>query len=116
MVHGKNRIPYRIDRRLSGLAGPDYDREGLLFQSLYYRMDDNFGYMSPINGYGGITLSHFRIKTLLPMVGDEAHNANIPQGQRMYYLEDPFREPSKIATSQRSPKSLSEPSPSPRSK
>ena len=27
------------------------------------------------------------------MVGDEAHNANIPQGQRMYYLEDPFREP-----------------------
>ena len=25
MVHGRNRIPYRIDRRLSGLAGPDYD-------------------------------------------------------------------------------------------
>ena len=25
MVHGKNRIPYWIDRRLSGLAGPDYD-------------------------------------------------------------------------------------------
>ena len=25
MVHGKNRISYRIDRRLSGLAGPDYD-------------------------------------------------------------------------------------------
>ena len=25
MVHGKNRIPYRIDRRLIGLAGPDYD-------------------------------------------------------------------------------------------
>ena len=25
MVHGKNRIPYRIDRRLPGLAGPDYD-------------------------------------------------------------------------------------------
>ena len=24
-VHGKNRISYRIDRRLSGLAGPDYD-------------------------------------------------------------------------------------------
>ena len=24
MVHGKNRIPYRIDRRLSGLAGPKY--------------------------------------------------------------------------------------------
>ena len=24
MVHGKNRIPYRIDRRLNGLAGPDY--------------------------------------------------------------------------------------------
>ena len=25
MVHGKNSIPYRIDRRLIGLAGPDYD-------------------------------------------------------------------------------------------
>ena len=25
MVHGKNRIPYWIDRRLTGLAGPDYD-------------------------------------------------------------------------------------------
>ena len=24
MVHGKNRIPYWIDRRLSGLVGPDY--------------------------------------------------------------------------------------------
>ena len=23
MVHGKNRIPYRIDRSLTGLAGPD---------------------------------------------------------------------------------------------
>ena len=25
MVHGENRIPYRIDRSLTGLAGPDYD-------------------------------------------------------------------------------------------
>ena len=25
MVHGKNRIPYRIDRKLTSLAGPDYD-------------------------------------------------------------------------------------------
>ena len=24
MVHGKNRIPYWIDRSLTGLAGPDY--------------------------------------------------------------------------------------------
>ena len=24
MVHGENRIPYRIDRRLTGLAGPEY--------------------------------------------------------------------------------------------
>ena len=24
MVHGKNRISYWIDRRLTGLAGPDY--------------------------------------------------------------------------------------------
>ena len=36
MVHGKNRIPYRIDRRLTGLAGPDYDATisfGLPFES-----------------------------------------------------------------------------------
>ena len=25
MVHGKNRIPYWIDRSLTGLAGPEYD-------------------------------------------------------------------------------------------
>ena len=25
MVHGKKRIPYWRDRRLNGLAGPDYD-------------------------------------------------------------------------------------------
>ena len=25
MVRGKNRIPYWIDRRFTGLAGPDYD-------------------------------------------------------------------------------------------
>ena len=25
MGHDKNRIPYRIDRRLTGLAEPDYD-------------------------------------------------------------------------------------------
>ena len=24
MVHGKNRIPYRIDRTLTGLAAPEY--------------------------------------------------------------------------------------------
>ena len=24
MVHGRNRIPYWIDRKLTGLAGPDY--------------------------------------------------------------------------------------------
>ena len=35
MVHGKNRIPYRMDRRLPGLAGPDYDASisfGLSFE------------------------------------------------------------------------------------
>ena len=36
MVHGKNRIPYRIDRRLTGLAGPEYAATisvGLPFES-----------------------------------------------------------------------------------
>ena len=35
MVHGKNRISYWIDRRLTGLAAPDYDATisfGLLFE------------------------------------------------------------------------------------
>ena len=36
MVHGKNRNPYWIDRRLPGLAGPDYAATisfGLPFES-----------------------------------------------------------------------------------
>ena len=36
MVHGKNRIPYWIDRRLPDFAGPDYDATisfGLPFES-----------------------------------------------------------------------------------
>ena len=36
MVHGKSRIPYRIDRIFTGLAGPDYDASisfGLPFES-----------------------------------------------------------------------------------
>ena len=36
MVHGENRIPYWIDRSLTGLAGPDYDATisfGLPFES-----------------------------------------------------------------------------------
>ena len=36
MVHGKNRIPYWIDRRLNGLAGPEYHATisfGLPFES-----------------------------------------------------------------------------------
>ena len=47
MVRGKNRIPYWIDRRLTGLAEPDYDATisfGLPFEpkdSQYgkYRLD-----------------------------------------------------------------------------
>ena len=37
MVHGENRIPYWIDRRLTGLAEPDYDATisiGLPFEPL----------------------------------------------------------------------------------
>ena len=36
MVHGENSIPYRIDRSLTGLAGPEYDATvsfGLPFES-----------------------------------------------------------------------------------
>ncbi len=54
MVHGKNRIPYRIDRRLTGLAGLDYDATisfGLPFESEdsrygKYRLLDLLVYLS----------------------------------------------------------------------
>ena len=42
MVHGKNRIPYRIDRRLSGLAGPDYDAP-ISFGLPYEPEDSQYG-------------------------------------------------------------------------
>ena len=49
MVHGKNRIPYWIDRRLTGLAEPDYDATisfGLSFEpedSQYGKYRSNCG-------------------------------------------------------------------------
>ena len=57
MVHGKNRIPYWIDRRLNGLAGPDYDATisfGLPFEpedSQYgkYRIRRGYTIHRPIN-------------------------------------------------------------------
>ena len=42
MVHGKNRISYRIDRRLSGLAGPDYDAT-ISFGLPYEPEDSQYG-------------------------------------------------------------------------
>ena len=42
MVHGKNRIPYRIDRRLTGLAGPDYDAT-ILFGLPFESEDSRYG-------------------------------------------------------------------------
>ena len=42
MVHGKNRIPYRIDRSLTGLAGPDYDAT-ISFGLPYEPEDSQYG-------------------------------------------------------------------------
>ena len=39
MVHGKNRIPYRIDRRSTGLAGPHYD--ATISFGLHYEPEDS---------------------------------------------------------------------------
>ena len=42
MVHGKKRIPYWIDRRLNGLAGPDYDAT-ISFRSPIEPEDSQYG-------------------------------------------------------------------------
>ena len=42
MVHGKNRIPYWIDRRLTGLVGPDYDA-AISFGLPYEPEDSQYG-------------------------------------------------------------------------
>ena len=42
MVHGKNRIPYRIDRRLTGLAGPEYDAI-ISFEPSFESEDSQYG-------------------------------------------------------------------------
>ena len=42
MVHGKKRISYWIDRRLTGLAGPDYDAT-LLFGLPFEPEDSQYG-------------------------------------------------------------------------
>ena len=49
MVHGENSIPYRIDRRLSGLAGPDYD--AIISFGLPFEPEDcQYGESRPIWG------------------------------------------------------------------
>ena len=39
MVHGKKRIPYWIDRRLPGLAGPEY--HAIISFGLPYELEDS---------------------------------------------------------------------------
>ena len=49
MVHGENRISYRIDRRLSGLAGPDY--HAIISFGLPFEPEDSqYGEYRPIWG------------------------------------------------------------------
>ena len=47
MVRGENRIPYWIDRRLTGLAGPDYDA-AISFGLPYEPEDSQYGECWPI--------------------------------------------------------------------
>ena len=52
MVHGKNRIPHRIDRRLTGFAVPDYDATisfGLPFEPEDYQYGKSRIRTSPSN-------------------------------------------------------------------
>ena len=42
MVHGENRIPYWIERRLNGLAGPDCDAT-ISFGMPYEPEDSQYG-------------------------------------------------------------------------
>ena len=42
MVHGENRISYRIDRRLTGFAGPEYDAT-ISFGLPYEPEDSQYG-------------------------------------------------------------------------
>ena len=42
MVHGENRIPYWIDRRLTGLAGPEYDAI-ISFEPPFESEDSQYG-------------------------------------------------------------------------
>ena len=51
MVHGENRISYRIDRRLSGLAGPDDDAT-ISFGLPFEPEDSQYG-ESRLNGLAG---------------------------------------------------------------
>ena len=43
MVHGEHRIPYWIDRRLTGLAGPEFDVALSLFGLLSEPEDSQYG-------------------------------------------------------------------------
>ena len=73
MVHGKNRIPYRIDRRLTGLAGPDYDAT-ISFGLPLEPEDSQYGKSrllgAPCSGVGFAVskpLSQIHRSTLLPL-------------------------------------------------
>ena len=47
MVHGENRIPYWIDRRLTGLAGPEY--HAIISFGLPIEPEDSQYGKSPLN-------------------------------------------------------------------
>ena len=52
MAQGKNRIPYWIDRRLTGLAGPDYYDATISFGLPIEPEDSQYGKyrLSPLHG------------------------------------------------------------------
>ena len=67
MLHGKNRIPYRIDRRLPSLAGPEY--HAIISFGLPYEPEDS--------QYGKYRLS--------PVIANDASNKETEKDDRTDY-------------------------------
>ena len=58
MIHGENRIPYWIDRRLTGLAEPDYDAT-ISFGLASELEDSQFGKCRPTCSKGEIMVEGY---------------------------------------------------------
>ena len=90
MVHGENRIPYRIDRSLTGLAGPDYDATisfGLPFEpedSQYGESRGECGLRGrSMNTAGNLPRS---VKRNIPRISGDALPISLQSGDRLFIV------------------------------